>query len=148
MYHSWPYDFAYISKGIAVKFLGHHMSSLMTKSTKWHVHPAKTQIFISRLIWVFAGCTFILLVLSWGGSYELQHNKTIKITCAHRRLRSACACLQSDQCLHCPHEEALGPWLSIECTVKTDQIGWMPRLLSRCWAHRSFCWFCCALPPI
>ena len=25
-----------------------------------------------RLIWVFAGCTVILLVLSWGGSYNIE----------------------------------------------------------------------------
>ena len=80
------------------------ISRPMTKQTKWHVHPAKTQISLSvrpvwsesslsacrnlvswashwaqsedsdqtgwmpRLIWVFAGRTVILLVLSWGGS--------------------------------------------------------------------------------
>ena len=27
-----------------------------------------------RLIWVFTGCTIILLVLSWGGSYDLVEN--------------------------------------------------------------------------
>ena len=27
-----------------------------------------------RLIWVFAGCTAILLVLSWGGSYVSRHS--------------------------------------------------------------------------
>ena len=77
----------------------------MSKPTKWHVHPAKTQISLgirpvwsesslsawrklgslathwahsedsdqtgqmSRLIWVVAGRTVILLVLSWGGSH-------------------------------------------------------------------------------
>ena len=77
----------------------------MTKPTKWHVRPAKTQISLGirrvwsksslsawrnigasathwahsedsdqtgrmpRLIWVFAGRTVILLVLSWGGSF-------------------------------------------------------------------------------
>ena len=77
----------------------------MTKPTKWHVHPAKTQISLGicpvwsesslsawrklgslathwvhsedsdqpgqmpRLIWVFAGCTVIMLVLSWGSSF-------------------------------------------------------------------------------
>ena len=76
----------------------------MTKPTKWHVHPLKTQNSLGirpvwsesllcalrklvslathwtdskdsdqtgcmpRLIWVFAGCTVILLALSWGGS--------------------------------------------------------------------------------
>ena len=77
----------------------------MTKPTKWHVCPVKTQISLGicpvwsesslsawrnlgslathwvhsedsdqtgqmpRLIWVFAGCIVILLVLSWGGSF-------------------------------------------------------------------------------
>ena len=80
------------------------MSHLMTKPTKWHVCPAKTQISLGilpvwsesslstwrklgslatrwvhredsdqtgqmpRLIWVFAGCTVILLVSSCRGS--------------------------------------------------------------------------------
>ena len=81
-----------------------YMSRLVTKPTKWHVRPVKTQIRLggcirpvwsesllsawrkfgssathwahsedsdqtgrmSRLIWVFAGRTLILLVLSWG----------------------------------------------------------------------------------
>ena len=30
---------------------------------------------------------------------------------------------QSDQSLRCLHEEALAPWLPIECTGKTDQTG-------------------------
>ena len=44
-----------------------------------------------------------------------------------------------------PHEESLGPELSIERTAKTDQTGWMADAqadLSLHWAHRSFCWFC------
>ena len=83
------------------------MSRIMTKPTKWHVRPAKTQISLGirqawsetslcaqwvakdpsflhadsedsdqtgrmpRLIWVFAGRTATLLVLSWGVSYNL-----------------------------------------------------------------------------
>ena len=61
----------------------HHcyMSRRMTKPTKLHERPANTQISLGirpvwsessrmpRLIWVLAGRTFILLVLSWGGSY-------------------------------------------------------------------------------
>ena len=88
-----------------------HLSCLMTKPAKWHVHPAKTQIslgisicpvwsesllsawrklgslatlwahnedsdqtgWMPRLIWVFAGHTVILLVLSWGGLFLLQY---------------------------------------------------------------------------
>ena len=77
----------------------HQTSCLMTKPTKWH--PAKTQSDQSslsacrrlgslathwghskdsdqtgrmpRLIWVVAGRTVILLVLSWGGSYGKEH---------------------------------------------------------------------------
>ena len=67
--------------------LQYKMSKLMTEPTNWHVRPAKTQISLGilpvwsvfavrmkkawvmpRLIWVFAGRTVILLVLSWGGS--------------------------------------------------------------------------------
>ena len=35
--------------------------------------------------------------------------KPTKWVCAQRRLRSAWASAQSDQSLHCPHEETLGP---------------------------------------
>ena len=38
--------------------------------------------------------------------------------CTQRRLRSACAFSQSDQSLHCPHEETLHPWQSKMCLVK------------------------------
>ena len=98
------------------------MSRLMTKPTKWHVRPAKTQISLGirpvwsesslsawrmlgslathwahsedsdqtgqmpRLIWVFAGRTIILLVLSWGGSY-LGSNKLKSNHCAVKRLQ-------------------------------------------------------------
>ena len=85
----------------------HYLSRLMTKPTKWHVCPAKTQIslgispvwsesllsarrklgslathwahskdsdqtgWMPRLIWVFAGRTVILLVLSCRDSFHL-----------------------------------------------------------------------------
>ena len=39
--------------------------------------------------------------------------------CAQRRLRSAWAAGQSDQCFRCPHEESLGPYLPVELTLKT-----------------------------
>ena len=85
--------------------IGTNMSRLMTKPTKWHVRPAETHISLGirpvwsefllslathwahsedsdqtgrmpRLIWVFAGRTVILLVLSWGGSY-VKHLQSI-----------------------------------------------------------------------
>ena len=37
------------------------------------------------------------------------HDKTIKMACAPSEDRSAWASAQSDQSLHCPHEESLGP---------------------------------------
>ena len=73
-------------------YVDRQMSRLMTKPTKWHLCPAKTQItlgihpvwseslhppcliWVSRLIWVFAGHTVILLVLSWGSS-NTNHKK-------------------------------------------------------------------------
>ena len=45
--------------------------------------------------------------------------RTAKRVCAKQRLRSAWASAQSDQSLRCRHEESLGPYLPIECTVKT-----------------------------
>ena len=49
--------------------------------------------------------------------------------CPQRRLRSAWASAQSDQSLHCPHEESLDPYLPIKRTAKADQTGQMPRLI-------------------
>ena len=60
--------------------------------------------------------------------YEPEHDKSNNDLCAQQRLRSAWASAQSDQSLRCPHETTLGPKLSSECTVKTDQTGWMCRL--------------------
>ena len=55
--------------------------------------------------------------------------------CAQRRLTSAWASAQSDQSLHCPHEENLDPQLPIERTAETDQTG------GGCWAHSHFIGF-------
>ena len=75
-------------------YLKQDMSRLMTKPTKWHVRPAKTQISLGilpvwsesslsawrkpRLFWVFAGRKVILLVLSWGGSYSIGNRSSRK----------------------------------------------------------------------
>ena len=61
--------------------------------------------------------------------YEPPHDKTNKMMCAQRRLRSAWASAQSDQSLPCVHEESLGPKLPLKSTAKTDQTGWMTRLI-------------------
>ena len=45
------------------------------KTNSVTVHPAKTQIsLMPRLIWVFAGVTVILLVLSWGSSFGVSND--------------------------------------------------------------------------
>ena len=73
---------------------------------------------------------FADICCSWtSGLNEPQHDETNKMACAPSKDRSACASAQSDQRLRCPHEEALGPWLSTERTAKTDQSGWMLRLI-------------------
>ena len=42
--------------------------------------------------------------------HEPPHDKTNKNgMCTQQRLTSAWASAQSDQSLHCPHEESLGP---------------------------------------
>ena len=53
--------------------------------------------------------------------YAPPHDKTNKMTRAPIELRSAWASAQSDQSLHCLHEEVLGPWLSIKRTKKTGR---------------------------
>ena len=55
---------------------------------------------------------------------ELMHDKTNKITYAPSEDSS-----QPEKRLLCPHEKSLGPKLSIEHTVKTDQTGLIPRLI-------------------
>ena len=59
----------------------------MTKPTKWHVRPAKTQAFFMQTAktLIRLGADAILLVSSLGGSYtvkvvnEPRHDKTIKM---------------------------------------------------------------------
>ena len=116
-----------------------HLSRDMTKPTKslcaqrrlrsaWAsaqcflMRTAKTRM--PRLIWVFAGRTLSLWVLSYRASFHLaptepfDQNATVKPNkrplgkkwvCAQQRLRSAWASAQSDQSLRRPHEESSGP---------------------------------------
>ena len=98
----------------------------------------QTNTLSVSLAWMILLCFIVLFVSKWAPSQLNQQNDL----CAQRRLRSAWASAQSDQCLHWPHEETLGPQLPIERTAKTDQTWRMPRLIRVGWAHRSFCWFC------
>ena len=60
-------------------------------------------------------------------NYEPVHDKTNKMACAQRILRSTWASAQSDQSFRCPREESLGPWLPFERTAKTlIRLGWCP----------------------
>ena len=88
-------------------------------ATHWvHSEDSDQTGRMPRLIWVFAGRTLILLVLSQGGSnivvFQISQNKSKKIwacprqndLCTQRRLRSAWASAQSDQ-------SSLSAWRSI-----------------------------------
>ena len=63
--------------------------------------------------------------------------------CTQRRLRSAWASAQSDQCLRCPHEET---WV-LSYPLSTQQRRWLDWAdaqsdLSLCWALSHFVGFC------
>ena len=99
-------------------------------ATHWaHSEDSDPTGRIPRLIWVFAGRTLILLVLSCRGSYSLTVSFVLLTTltlyrfcymwaaswqnqpndlCAQRRLRSAWTSAQSNQSLRCPNEESVG----------------------------------------
>ena len=59
--------------------------------------------------------------VKWATSWQNQQNGM----CAQQRLRSAWASAQSDQSLHCPHEER-SHWAH---SKDSDQTGQMPRLI-------------------
>ena len=92
---------------------------------------------------------------------EPSHDKTNKMTYAPSEDWSAWASIQSDQSLRCPHEEALGPWLPIECQAKTlirlrSCAGWSESslgtqvillVLSCCGSFLTYCaWKCDSCP--
>ena len=62
----------------------------MTKPTKWHVQPGKTQISLGPL-----------------ATFEPHHDKTNKMACTPREESVQSA--QSDQSLRCPHGGSLDP---------------------------------------
>ena len=69
--------------------------------------------------------------------------KPTKWVCAQRRLRSVWASAQSDQSLHCQHEESLGPKLPIKRTAKTlIRMGGCPGWSESSLSAQSLCWFC------
>ena len=66
-----------------------------------HLHKTDTWFIVSPEIWARA-----------------QHFLR-DYMCAQRRFRSACTSAQADQSLRCPFEEALNPWLPLECPART-----------------------------
>ena len=69
-------------------------------------------------------------------------SKPTKWVCAQRRLRSAWASAQTDQSLHYPHEESLGPKLPIDAQRRLWS-DWAdaPADLSLRWVHSHFVGF-------
>ena len=60
-------------------------------------------------------------------NFEPVHDKTNKMMCAQRILRSTWASAQSDQSFRYLCEESLGPWLPFERAAKTlIRLGWCP----------------------
>ena len=64
-------------------------------------------------------------------------------TCARQNQQNDA---QSDQSCCYPHEETLSPKLPLSAQQRLWS-DWVDAQadLSLCWAHRSFCWFCCAM---
>ena len=94
--------------------------------------------------------TTLLFLALWDG---LQHiysiidhvscnmTKPTKWLCVQRRLRSAWGSAQSDQSLHCPHEETyLSYLLSAQRRLWSDWVDAQADL-SLCWAHSHFVGF-------
>ena len=89
--------------------------------------------------------------------FELQDDKTNKMTCVPSKDSDQPGHSPSLISLLCPHEETLGAKLPTERTavlwsVLADAPGWPGQMsqadLSLRWAHRSFCWFCHAASQI
>ena len=91
-------------------------------------------------LWWDCSCVHACLSLCWSPtrwvpfSHEHAHmsrimTKPIKWPVHPAKTQISLGILQSDQNLRCPHEDALGSWLSLERTVETGQTGWMPRLI-------------------
>ena len=81
--------------------------------------------------------------------YELRHDKINKVSVRPAKTRSAWAFVQSDQSLCCLHEESLGPFLPIECTVKTlIRLAGCPGWSESSLGTHSLCWFCHVAAPM
>ena len=76
------------------------------------------------LIFTFFRLCALFMTLTLAGSlqfYELEHDKTYKITLMSSKDSDQPAYPQCYQSLRCEPAEASSPWLPIECQAKTDQ---------------------------
>ena len=73
----------------------------------------------------------------WSVAWQNQQNDL----CAQRRFRSAWASTQSDQSLRCALNGKLRAQAFFMQTAKTDQTGWMPRMIWVFAGRTSFCLF-------
>ena len=73
-------------------------------------------VFLSRLMWNYV-------------IYEPRHDKTSKLRCAQRRLRSACASTVWSESLLCAQWVAKDPRFLYADSEDSDQTGRMPRLI-------------------
>ena len=108
---------------LAVRTASKNVESLAINKRQRRLWSARMR----RLIWFFAGRTYIVfsywtrMQTATALDHDIgSHGHSIWATlwenvpsdmCAQRRLKSACASAQSDQSLHCPHEDTFHPWL-------------------------------------
>ena len=71
--------------------------------------------------------------------FEPEHEKDIKMTCVPG------ICPVWSVSLLCTQWVARNPRLLHADSEDSDQTEQMPWLICLRWAHRSFCWFCCAV---
>ena len=70
--------------------------------------------------------------------FDMPHNKTNKIACAPSEDSD-----QSDQSLHCPHEESLGDLsYPLSAQQRLIRLGRCPGCSESALGAQSFCWFC------
>ena len=75
---------------------------------------------INKKLWFsyYSAMNLFTKCKSDGIIYEPAHDKTNKMTCVPSKDSDQSGHPLSLISLRCPHEDSLGPWLSLECTVK------------------------------
>ena len=113
----------------------------------WHI--LAFCIICSRLIWIFAGRTYHIIILlylcpfrtsEWTAKMSRSTTKPTKYMCAQRRLRSAWASAQFDRSSLCTLWLAKDPMILHADSEDSDQTGQVPRLI---WVFAGrTCHFC------